>query len=448
MANVQQSGVAQAGGQAREQARESVQAGATGLAAVAVAGIVLAAVGVVVMATATVLTAIMARTIVTPPRRRADDTRVLDVDQDIGSVSLQATPDSVLPGEYSLFFDANAGHARLGDVLGVAPGSVTRTLLGVYHGNLATARTGRLSGWLYRTPADLGLSYENVLIPTSAGDAPAWLVPAASGTGASGSCWVIQVHGRGVTREEGLRAVPVFREADFTSLLISYRNDGEAPKSGDGRYGLGDTEWLDVESAIEFALRLGASEVVLMGWSMGGAIVLQTATRTRHRDRIRGLVLDSPVIDWADVVAHQSTLNRLPVAIARGAMHVMGRKWGGLFTGQAAPIDFMRLDFVARADELLLPILLLHSDDDGFVPVTGSRKLALRRPDIVTFVPFTVARHTKLFNYDPDGWTGAIRDWLATPHPLPAAVVTPGSAVPSATDGSMSPGTGGDVQQA
>ena len=383
-------------------------------------GIVVAAMAVAITAGATVLTAVMARTIVTPPRTRPDDTRVLDVDEDIGSVSLQATPDSVLPGEYSLFFDFNAGHARLGEVLGVAPGSVTRALLGVYDGDLASARTGRLSGWLYRSPADLGLAFENVRIPTPAGDAPAWLVPVANADEARGAAggpkWVIQVHGRGVTREEGLRAVPVFRAAGYTSLLISYRNDGDAPRSSDGRYSLGDTEWLDVEAAIEFALRRGAGEVVLMGWSMGGAIVLQTATRTRHRERIRGLVLDSPVIDWADVVAHQGTLARLPVAIARGAMHVMGRKWGGLLTGQSTPIDFERLDFVARADELALPILLLHSDDDGFVPVTGSRKLALSRPDIVTFVPFTVARHTKLFNYDSEGWTDAIRNWLATPH--------------------------------
>jgi alpha-beta hydrolase superfamily lysophospholipase len=406
--------------------REAVAVTGIAVSGLAVTGIVVAAVAVAVMAGASVLTTVMARTIVTPPRTRPDDTRVLDVDEEIGSVSLQATLDSVLPGEYSLFFDSHAGHARLGDVLGVAPGSVTRALLGVYSGDLAAARTGRLSGWLYRTPADQGLAFENVLVPTTAGDAPAWLVPGETAEEAGGAKWVIQVHGRGVTREEGLRAVPVFRAAGYTSLLISYRNDGEAPRSSDGRYGLGDTEWLDVEAAIEFALRRGAGEVVLMGWSMGGAIVLQTATRTRHRDRIRGLVLDSPVIDWADVVAHQGTLARLPVAIARGAMHVMGSKWGRLLTGQSAPIDFARLNFVARADELVLPILLLHSDDDGFVPVTGSRTLARSRPDIVTFVPFTVARHTKLFNYDPEGWSDAIRNWLATPHSLAGETTSAG----------------------
>ncbi|MCU1507048.1 MAG: alpha/beta fold hydrolase, partial [Microbacteriaceae bacterium] len=34
------------------------------------------------------------------------------------------------------------------------------------------------------------------------------------------------------------------------------------------------------------------------------------------------------------------------------------------------------------------------------------------RPDIVTLEAFTVARHTKLWNYDPDRWNRAIDGWL------------------------------------
>jgi pimeloyl-ACP methyl ester carboxylesterase len=88
-------------------------------------------------------------------------------------------------------------------------------------------------------------------------------------------------------------------------------------------------------------------------------------------------------------------------------------RWGRAITGQAEPIDFGRLDFVQRASELRWPILVLHSDDDGFVPVTASRALAIARPDIVTFEAFTTARHTKLWNYDADRWNAAIADWLA-----------------------------------
>ena len=67
---------------------------------------------------------------------------------------------------------------------------------------------------------------------------------------------------------------------------------------------------------------------------------------------------------------------------------------------------------VARAAELDVPILLLHSDDDGFVPSDASHALARRPPDLVTMPAFTGARHTKLWNYDQSRWTDAITDWL------------------------------------
>ena len=379
----------------------------------AVAGLALAGLVVTVAAGVGALAAVMARSIVTPPKKRKEDIRVHFVDLKAGTITLQATLDSVLPGEYSFWFSGD-GHARLGEFVPSTPGTVTRRILGVDIGDLSRAKRGRFSGWFYLGPDDLGYPFENVLVSTAAGDAPAWLIPAENPS----DRWVIQVHGRAVTRQETLRAVPAFRNAGYNSLLVSYRNDGEAPASGDGRYGLGDTEWLDVEAAIEFAASRGAQNIVLMGWSMGGAIVLQTLSRTEHGELLSGVVLDSPVVAWADVVAFQGDILGLPAPIASGAMEVMGQRWGGVLTGQASPIDFDRLDFVARADELTVPILLMHSDDDGYVPSTGSRALAAQRPDIVTFVPFSVARHTKLWNYDREGWNNAITSWLGELAPI------------------------------
>jgi hypothetical protein len=38
--------------------------------------------------------------------------------------------------------------------------------------------------------------------------------------------------------------------------------------------------------------------------------------------------------------------------------------------------------------------------------------LAVARPDIVTFEPFSTARHTKLWNYDSERWNAAITRFL------------------------------------
>lgn len=76
------------------------------------------------------------------------------------------------------------------------------------------------------------------------------------------------VHGRTGTRVEGIKAQcgPC---TWLESLLVSYRNDGVAPAGPDGLYGLGVTEWEDIEVAVQYALDHGAEDVVLFGWSMG-----------------------------------------------------------------------------------------------------------------------------------------------------------------------------------
>src|SRR5690606_10451189 len=120
--------------------------------------------------------------------------------------------------------------------------------------------------------------------------------------------WVINVHGRGASRSEALRAVGPLRDAGYHSLLVSYRNDGEAPRSPEYRYALGDREWVDVDAAMAFAIARGAQEIVLMGWSMGGAIVLQALTRSPRSAYVTGVILESPVVDWITTLDFQGRL--------------------------------------------------------------------------------------------------------------------------------------------
>tara|TARA_B100001179_G_scaffold188419_1_gene144658 strand:- start:526 stop:876 length:351 start_codon:yes stop_codon:yes gene_type:complete len=102
----------------------------------------------------------------------------------------------------------------------------------------------------------------------------------------------------------------------------------------------------------------------------------------------------------------------LPQPVTRLAIDALGSEWGTAFTRTGSPIPFDRLDVVARADELRHPVLILHSDDDGFVPSDASHDLLAARPDLVELEAFEVARHTKLWNYDQDRWSHAISDWM------------------------------------
>jgi len=370
--------------------------GGLALAAAAGAGIVMARV---------------ALTVITPVRKRPQNQSIRAVDTDAGRVSLKRTPDAAVPGRYGLWFDDDSGYAKVGGVIENAEGEVVRELQQVVFGDIRPTWRARISGYYFLEPAELDLPVRSVTIGTELGEAPAWEFPPAEGTG-DGEHWVIQVHGWGATRQEGLRAVRTFREQGYTSLLVSYRNDGDAPESADRRYGLGGTEWHDVDAAIAYASENGARSIVLMGWSMGGAVVLQTVTRSSSSDLVKGIILDSPVIDWIDTLEYQARLLRLPDPITQGALRLIESTWSAPITGLGAPIDLASMNFVARASELDRPTLILHSDDDGFVPSTASRALAEARSDIVTLVPFATALHTKLWNYDEERWSTSISTWL------------------------------------
>ena len=403
-----------------------------GLAPYVLAGAGLAAGVVAVGAAATVAAsaAKVARTVVRPPRQRAENIAVHRVwsDADGAYIELDATPDTRLggaPGVYGIGFGEGTGHAVVGEITDQSWRTVTRRVLRVDAGVLdASVRRVGLAGWVWLDPAAAGIErFENVPIPAPLGDNPAWVVPGRRRS----SKWMIHVHGWGGRRAEVLRSVLLAERYNFTSIAVSYRNDPEAVPSPDHRYGLGTTEWEDVEAAIAYAAGHGAKHIVLVGWSMGGAIVLQTAARTAYADLLAGVILDSPVVDWRETLVYQAEASGIPEQVRRLAMAMLADRRASRLAHLSAPIDWGCLDWVARSDELTWPTLILHSDDDGFVPSGPSRELAAARPDLVTFVPFHTARHCKLWNYDRDFWERSVVAWLrgrklsaGTVPPVPA----------------------------
>lgn len=352
-----------------------------------------------------------ARRVLTPDRHRPDDVVVRATRA--STVVLGLTAETVVPGRYGLWIDDGFGHVRLGDVVGLdaATGTVERELLGVDRGYLAPGGA-RWNPYFYASPPDesLDLPTEHVTYAGELGPMPAWVVAPPEGVGER---WAVLVHGRGARREETIRAIPPLLAQGWTCLVPSYRNDEGVPAGPDGRYALGLSEWRDVEAAIRDAVERGAREVLLMGWSMGGAIVLQLLDRSPLSSMVSRVVLDAPVIDWGDVLAHHARAHRVPPHVGSLARAMMRRRWGHRFVGVHESVDLAKTDWVRRGHELHHPILLIHSADDEFVPYGPSRELAQARPDLVTFVEWHRARHCKEWNTAPERWEGLVGEFAA-----------------------------------
>lgn len=358
--------------------------------------------------------AYLARLLLTPERSRPDNVLVTAVDEEAGTLTLEANVETVVPGRYGLWVGGGTGHARLGDIVDhdAQAGTVTRPVDAVDIGRLTTG-PARWDSYYYATDPDtvFDVTCTDVHVDSEVGPLPAWYVPARQG--ATAARWAVLVHGRGATRHETLRAVPVLHDLGFHVLISEYRNGHGAPASPDGLYNLGLSEWRDVESAVHYATSHGATEVVLFGWSMGGAVVLQMLDLSPLSSVVSRVVLDSPVIDWVDVIAHHARLRRVPAPLALLAQGMIGTRWARHLVGVHEPLDVARTSWQVRSDELRHPILLIHSVDDEFVPVGPSQKLAACRPDLVRYEEWTTARHVKEWNTDPVRWERVVSEFAA-----------------------------------
>lgn len=376
------------------------------------------AVGTALAGAISSVSAYLARLVVTPVHVQPENLEILAVIEDSEGlqVILPVTADTVVEGTYGLRFDRGTSLAQIGEITSLEPkhGTVTRRVLRVSGSDLRQARSGSLTSVLNRNPEEAGFGYDDVALSLPVGEAPAWYVPHQNPQAplAEKKVWAVLVHGRSGTRTETLGALPVLRELGIDALAVSYRNDGEAPSGPDSRYGLGLTEWEDVEVGVQYAMDHGAEEVLLFGWSMGGAVSLQTMDRSPLSPRIRGMVLTGPVINWVDVLGHQFRSRRVPESVGRLAQWLLSNEAGRRFTGLATPVDLKALNWITRADQLNTRSLILHSVDDQVVPYRPSQELADKN-ELVSFVPFHRAGHIRERNYDPQRWDDKVRQWVS-----------------------------------
>jgi uncharacterized protein len=340
-----------------------------------------------------------------PGIRPAHDLRVLDVGD--GFVELDASRrrghhgDWMQPGLWGL--ETDSGYARVNDIIESHMSHVRRSFQPV-SGEIRVGEPARLDVFVYRGDPRTarGIPFEEVTIQGCLGPMPAWK------TAGDRKTWVIFVHGKGSSRAESLRFLPLIGSLSLPSLTITYRNDPEAPPDPSGHYQYGKTEWEDLEAAVAYALRDGALDVVLYGLSMGAGVVLSFLCRSNLASRVAAVILDSPMLDFVATLRHGAAQHRVPLVLTEIARRVSTLRFG---------VDWQSLDYLRRADELTAPILLFHTEADHYTPIQASDRLARRRPDIVRYERFTVGGHTRIWNAAPQAYEAALRRFLADVAP-------------------------------
>jgi len=319
-----------------------------------------------------------------------------------GRIQFQPSDATERPGVYGLVWDG--GHAVVGQVLGENADRVTRRLADV-HGLLVPGLDAGIDSNVYfGNPREtLGLRYRAVAVPSELGPMPAWEIPASNGIADASTAWAIVVHGINGDRQIGLRIAPTLHRAGFNSLLISYRDDLGAPSSPDGLHHQGETEWHDLAAAVRYALDHGAQRLILDGYSMGGALITQFMENSPLADRIDGLVLDAPALNWKAILEYNATRMGFP------SLAALPVEWA---IGARTDVDWNSLDALRHPQSFHLPILLFHGDDDAVIPIATSEDFAKELPHWVTYYRVPRAGHAQSWNVDPSLYEQRLRRFL------------------------------------
>lgn len=353
---------------------------------------------------------IIARRITAPVGSRPYDLAIrgLEDDGERKLVVLDRNSRTESTGIYSLLLP-DGGWLQLSDeVLDRGPDRIARPISGI--APRSTPQVGDYASWsgiYFTTPSDAGLVAREVTIENSAGDSPAWLI---DGTHAA-STWAIHLHGLGSSRAGTLRGAQVATDLGYTSLIITYRNDGDGPVVGRARSTLGFTEVADAESAVDYALAHGARRIVLFGWSMGAVMATLVIQRNRRPGAIVAVVLESPVFDWPATIRANCARAGLPASAGWLALPWLSVTPMARLVGLPLGLPLWRSSRASR-ERPRVPTLVLQGSADTSVLPDVVEDIARRHPHELAMHVFEAA-HTMTWNSDPERWRSTVSTWLS-----------------------------------
>ena len=220
-----------------------------------------------------------------------------------------------------------------------------------------------------RTPADVGLDYREVNFRSTDGLVlSAWWVERKGSSRAA-----VLVHGWVGDRSDlhVVETALVYERAGYNVLMLDLRGHGG---SGGERVTLGYREARDVRGALSWLEGRGfdPKDVVLHGWSMGGAAVLRAAPGTG----VAAVVEESAYADLPPLLRERiPDVSGLPAFFNPG-IFLMGRLFLGIDPWAVRPEE--------QAKQLFregVPFMIVHSRDDEVVPFEHAESLAAAHPE-------------------------------------------------------------------
>jgi uncharacterized protein len=262
-------------------------------------------------------------------------------------------------------------------VLSLGGAAYAALLVGIFllQGNLIYfPDTGRQ---IQRTPNDVGLDYETVWLTTEDGiRIEAWYVPTPSARGVA-----LLAHGNAGNIGNRVDYAPLFHRLGYSLLLFEYRGFGrsEGRPSEEGTH-------LDARAAWHHLVkerRVPPERIVLVGESLGGAVVARLAAE----ERPGALVLASSFVSVPELAAEL-----FPWLPAR---------WLARY----------RYDTLESLGRVSSPVFIAHSRQDEIVPFSHGERLFAAAKEPKAFLEMT-GGHNEGLLFTREAWGDELGHFL------------------------------------
>lgn len=225
--------------------------------------------------------------------------------------------------------------------------------------------------------------------------------------GAPSQDWLVYAPGLGGTWKSGLCFARRFAQKGFNLLLLDMRSQGE---SGGTSVGYGHIERRDLVEWCEWVASQDAdARIVLAGFSMGAAAVVEASGEPDLPDQVKAILSDSAYADlWGE------------------AMYLLGKGNAGAPFLLRPTLDIARLvlragrqglDLAAASAEEAIgrsstPIFIVHGEADCAVPLCNAARLAAAAACEHELLEVSGAGHCCASLADPDAYYGAVFGFL------------------------------------
>ena len=181
------------------------------------------------------------------------------------------------------------------------------------------------------------------------------------------------------------------RKMGFNTLVVDQRAHGS---SGGCSITFGIKERLDCLAWIDYLnQRFGSNApIILSGLSMGAATVLM-ASDLNLPPNVACIVADSPYSSPLDIIMKVSKDEGFPPTVCSPFLRLGALLYGGFRLGDCTAKDAVR--------NAQIPILLIHGEDDRFVPCDMSLEIAANCASRVEVATFPGAGHGLSYLTDP-----------------------------------------------